>query len=116
MSNWLKEMGSKMYTEGWGPGSPNLPGDARTLYTPSETKDSVKMKGIFGAGDSPSNMLGMSQASGQNPFEQEEEEVISKTKLLQYVNQELEKLNPNNQLEKSAVLILTKLKEIVERA
>lgn len=113
--SWLKDIGDKMYTEGWGPSSPLLPGDAQMKYTPKETASSVRMKGIFGAGDTPSNPLAMSQASGHNPFEQEEVEIINKPQALHFIDKELNKLNPNNQLDQSAILALSKLKEIFEK-
>lgn len=69
---WQKQLG-ELYVEGWGPTTPNLPGDARGVKPAVETKDSLRMKGLFGAGDSPANMASISGASGQNPFEQEEE-------------------------------------------
>ena len=59
--------------EQWGPTTPNLPGDVRGMKAAVETKDSLRMKGLFGAGDSPANMASISGASGQNPYEQEEE-------------------------------------------
>ncbi len=69
---WQKQLG-ELYLESWEPTTPNLPGDARGVKPAVETKDSLRMKGLFGAGDSPANMASISGASGQNPYEQEEE-------------------------------------------
>jgi len=69
---WQKQLG-ELYMESWGPTTPNLPGDVKGMKPAVETKDSLRMKGLFGSGDSPANMASISGASGQNPFEQEEE-------------------------------------------
>ncbi len=69
---WQKQL-EELYLEQWGPTTPNLPGDVKGMKPAVETKDSLRMKGLFGAGDSPANMASISQASGQNPTEQEEE-------------------------------------------
>ena len=106
---WLKELGN-LYTEAWGPSSPNMPGDARGMLPARETKDSIRMKGIFGAGDSPANMASLSQASGQNPTEQEEDQLISKNTVLSLIDKHLAHLDSKNQLDKSGVLHLGKLK------
>ena len=108
-------MGDKMYTEGWGPGRPELPGDAKTHYSSTETKDSIRMKGVFGAGDSPSNMLAMSQASGQNPFEQEEDQMISKNTVLKMIENCMGGLDSSNKLDQSAVFAIGQLKSKVDK-
>jgi hypothetical protein len=69
---WQKQLG-ELYAESWGPSSPNTPPNIKGVKPAIETKDSLRMKGLFGAGDSPANMASISGASGQNPFEQEEE-------------------------------------------
>ena len=107
---WLKDLGN-LYNEGWGPSSPNLPGDAKFSLPPHETKDSLRMKGVFGAGDSPSNMASLSMSSGQNPYEQEEDQMISKNAVLQIVEKHLQHLDQKNQLDTSAILHLTQLKK-----
>lgn len=102
---WIKELGD-IYTEAWGPSSPNLPGNARGVLPARETKDSVRMKGIFGAGDSPSNALAVSQASGQNPFEQEEDQMISKNTVLKIIDHYLSDLDSRNRLDRSGISAL----------
>lgn len=69
---WRKELG-EMYSESWGKNTPPLPTNSRGFKPPVETNDSLRMKGVFGAGGSPANIALVSQASGQNPLEQEEE-------------------------------------------
>lgn len=69
---WHKQLG-ELYLESWGPSSPNTPPNRSGVKPAIETNDSLRMKGLFGAGDSPHNMASLSQASGQNPMEQEEE-------------------------------------------
>ena len=69
---WQKQLG-ELYIESWNPTTPISPADVRGMKSAVETKDSLRMKGLFGAGDSPPNMAAISQASGQNPMEQEEE-------------------------------------------
>ena len=110
---WIKELGN-LYTEAWGPSSPNLPGDVRGMLPPRETKDSVKMKGIFGAGDSPSNALSVSQASGQNPFEQEEDQMISKNTVLAIVDHYLNDLDSKNRLDHSGIVSLQYVKKNIK--
>lgn len=110
---WLKELGN-LYNEGWGPSSPNLPGDARTRMSPHETKDSIRMKGIFGSGDSPANMASLSMASGQNPYEQEEEHTLSKSDVLNLIDAAMADLDPNNNLDKSGVLALGVLRKKIK--
>jgi hypothetical protein len=110
---WIKEIG--MLYEGWGPSSPNLPGDSRATLPPQETKDSVRMKGIFGSGDSPANMASLSQASGQNPYEQEEDKALSKSKVLLLIDYVLADLDSNNNLDKSGVMALTTLKNKIKK-
>jgi len=106
---WLKELGN-LYNEGWNPGGPNSPGDARNVHPAQETATSLRMKGVFGSGDSPANMASLSQASGQNPFEQEEDQMISKNTVLQMIEDHLSHLDSNNRLDQSGVLHLGKLK------
>lgn len=69
---WQKQLG-ELYVESWGPSSPNTPPNIKGVKPAIETNDSLRMKGLFGAGDSPPNMANVSAASGQNPMEQEEE-------------------------------------------
>lgn len=110
---WIDDIG-KLYTESWGASSPNTPGDARGMLPARETKDSVKMKGIFGAGDSPSNALAVSQASGQNPFEQEEDQLISKNTVLKMIGEAIETLDSVNTLDQSGVFALGQLKNKIK--
>jgi hypothetical protein len=110
---WIDDIG-KLYTESWGPGSPNRPGDARGVLPARETHDSVRMKGIFGAGDSPSNALAVSQASGQNPFEQEEDEMISKNTVLKMISEAMDSLDSVSTLDQSGVFALGQLKNKIK--
>lgn len=110
---WIDDIG-KLYTESWGPSSPNRPGDARGVMPARETHDSIKMKGIFGAGDSPSNALAVSQASGQNPFEQEEDQMISKNTVLKLIETHIGHLDSKNRLDQSGVMHLGKLKQDIK--
>jgi hypothetical protein len=73
--SYITDLG-ELYSESWTPGSPNLPGDSKATTRPQETASSLRMKGVFGSADSPANMASLSQASGQNPYEQEEEPSI----------------------------------------
>jgi hypothetical protein len=109
---WLNDLGN-LYTEGWGPGTPNLPGDARGMLPARETKDSIKMKGVFSAGDSPSNMLSVSQASGQNPFEQEEDKALSKSNVLNLIDAAMADLDKHNNQDALALLVLGTLRKKV---
>jgi hypothetical protein len=115
---WIKQLGEmyseSLYKESWGPSSPNMPGDARGMLPARETKDSVRMKGIFGAGDSPSNALSVSQASGQNPFEQEEDQMISKNTIMKMIGEAMNGLDSKNKLDQSAVFALGNLKNKVK--
>jgi hypothetical protein len=111
---WLNEL-KDLYSESWNVSSPNLPGDAKGMKPPSETMDSLRMKGIFGAGDSPSNRYSVSQASGQNPMEQEEDQMISKHSVLRILNAGIEKLDSVNRLDQSALLSLSEIKKIIEK-
>lgn len=111
---WLKDLG-ELYNEGWGPSSPNLPGDSRATMTPKETHDSLRHKGIFGSADSPANMASLSQASGQNPYEQEEDQMISKNTVLKLIHQCLSELDSKNQLDKSGIMSISKLKNKINR-
>jgi hypothetical protein len=110
---WLKDLGN-LYEEGWGPSSPNLPGDGRSRLPPQETKDSIRMKGTFGSADSPANMASLSMASGQNPYEQEEDKALSKSKVLNLISSSMENLDINNNSDKNALLILGTLKKKIQ--
>lgn len=110
---WIDEIG-KLYTESWGPSSPNAPGDARGVLPAQETKDSIRMKGVFGAGDSPTNPLAVSQASGQNPFEQEEDQLISKNTILKMIGEAIDTLDAVNTLDQSGVFALAQLKNKIK--
>jgi len=109
---WLKELG--MLYEGWGPSSPNLPADGRSRLPPQETADSVRMKGVFGRADSPANMASLSMAGGQNPYEQEEDKALSKSKVLGLINFSMESLDTNNNSDKTALLILGNLRKQIK--
>jgi hypothetical protein len=109
---WLKDLG--MIYEGWGPSSPNLPGDSRATLQPQETADSVRMKGVFGSADSPANMASLSMASGQNPYEQEEDKALSKSKVLNLISSSMENLDTNNNSDKNVLLILGTLKKKIQ--
>lgn len=110
---WIKEIG--MLYEGWGPSSPNLPGDSRATLPPQETKDSVKMKGVFGSADSPANMASLSMASGQNPYEQEEDKALSKSNVLNLIDAAMDNLDPKNNLDKSGLLSLGVLRNKIKK-
>lgn len=111
---WLKDLGN-LYVEGWGPSSPNLPGDSRATLPPQETHDSLRMKGVFGSADSPANMASLSQASGQNPYEQEEDKALSKAKVLKLIDDALRTLDPVNNLDKSGIMALSTLKNKIKK-
>lgn len=110
---WIQELGN-LYTEGWGPSSPNLPGDGRSRMAPRETHDSLMMKGTFGSADSPANMASLSMASGQNPYEQEEDQMISKNTVLQMIGEALETLDSVITLDQSGVFALGQLKNKIK--
>ena len=110
---WLTELGH-LYTEGWTPGSPNLPGTARGAVRAQETPDSLRMKGTFGSGDSPPNMAAQSMASGQNPYEQEEEATLSKSNVLNLIDASMADLDHRNNSDKTALLILGTLRKKIK--
>ena len=110
---WLKELG-EIYSEGWNPGGPNLPGDSKATFPPQETRDSLRMRGVFGAGDSPASMYSNSLASGQNPYEQEEDQMISKNTVLKMIDTHIGHLDSANRLDQSGVLHLGKLKNEIK--
>jgi len=110
---WLKELGN-LYNEGWNPGSPNLPGDARGVSRAQETATSLRMKGVFGSGDSPANMASLSMASGQNPYEQEEDTALSKSNVLNLIDASMADLDSNNNSDKTALLILGTLRKKIK--
>ena len=110
---WIDDIG-KLYTESWNPSSPNRPADARGVMPARETHDSVRMRGVFGAGDSPSNPLAVSQASGQNPYEQEEDQMISKNTVMKMIGDAVETLDVVNTLDQSGVFALTQLKNKIK--
>ena len=112
--SYITDLG-KLYSEGWGPSSPNLPGDSRATLPPQETASSLGMKGVFGSADSPANMASLSQASGQNPYEQEEDKALSKTKVLKLIDFVLNDLDSNNNLDKSGVMALSNLKNKIKK-
>lgn len=70
---WINEL-TNLYQEAWGPTTPWQPGDVRSNYPAKETQDSLRYKGVFGAGGSPASLVNQSMASGQNPMEQEEDQ------------------------------------------
>jgi hypothetical protein len=109
---WIKEIG--MLYEGWGPSSPNYPADGRSTLPPQETKDSIRMKGVFGSGDSPANIASLSMASGQNPYEQEEDSAVSKSTILQLLHKSMQDLDHNNNMDKNSILILSGLIKIIK--
>lgn len=111
---WIQELGNIYLNEGWGPSSPNLPGDSRATIPPQETATSLGMKGVFGSADSPANMASLSQASGQNPYEQEEDKALSKSKVLNFIDAALETLDSGNQLDRSGILALITLKRKIK--
>lgn len=113
---WLKDLG-ELYVEGWGPGSPNLPVNAKGVPRAQETHDSIRMKGIFGSGDSPSNMAAVSQAGGIefNPVEQEEDKALSKSKVLGLIDSSMATLDSKNNSDKTALLIMGILRKQINR-
>lgn len=106
----------ELYVESWNPGSPNLPGDARGVSRARETHDSLRMKGVFGSGDSPANMAALSQAGGIefNPVEQEEDKAVSKSNILALIDHSLLKLDSNNNSDKTALLIIGLLRKKIK--
>lgn len=72
---WINEL-KGLYNEAWGPTTPNLPGNARGIHQPVETQDSLRYKGVFGAGGDPPNLALASGAGlgSQMPIEYEEEQ------------------------------------------
>lgn len=95
--------------------TPNLPENGRGVKPPVETTDSLRYKGVFGAGDSPPNILSTSMASGQNPQEQEEDALVSKNMVLNLIEKHINALDHVNRLDESGIFHLTKLKSDVNK-
>lgn len=101
---WLKDLGN-LYNEGWNTGGPSSPGDARNSYPAHETATSLRMKGVFGSGDSPANMSNLAMTTMNVPtMEQEEGEVINKNDVLSLIRKHISHLDNNNRLDKSGIL------------
>jgi hypothetical protein len=106
---WLNEL-SNLYNESWLITSPSQPGDAKGMKQPVETKDSISYRGLFGSGSGAQrNPYADGLASGQMPFEQEEDTMISKNTVLNLIGNFFKTMDNNNHLDKSAILSLAKL-------
>ena len=123
MKRLNKHMASKdlrnletLYSESWLITSPSQPGDAKGLKQPVETKDSISYKGLFGSGSGAQrNPYALGQASGQEPFEQEEDSMISKQMVLRLIGGFMAGLDSRERLDQSAVMVLSKLKNEIKK-
>lgn len=107
---------ANLYCESWLITSPSQPGDAKGLKQPVETKDSVSYKGLFGSGSGAQrNPYALGQASGQEPFEQEEDKMISKNTVLAMVGKFLDGLDSHERFDQSGVIVLTHLKTLIKK-
>lgn len=108
---WIQEMG-ELY-EAWNPGTNNAPRIAG-VPVPTETRDSIRMKGIFGTPEE--SQYNMSSAnSGSQPFEQEEVAMVEVGKVFQLIDGLIQTLDKQNNLDKSAILALSQLKNKISR-
>lgn len=93
----------------------NLPASVKGVKPAVETIDSLRYKGVFGAGDTPPNIAAVSAASGQNPQEQEEDALISKNMVMSLIEKHINALDRVNRLDESGIFHLTKLKSDINK-
>lgn len=112
---WLDEL-KQLYGESWNITSPSQPGDAKGMKQPVETKDSISYKGLFGSGSGAQrNPYADGMSSGQMPFEQEEDKMISKNEVLKHIQTHKDQLDKHNRLDDSAHLTLGSLLKAVAK-
>lgn len=108
----------EVYNESWGISSPNLPGDVKGVKPAQETKDSLRYRGVFGAGGSPPNIYASSEARGgvyEQEEDQKEDQMISKNDVLKIVRKHKGHLSPSNELDKSGILHISFIEKEIEK-
>lgn len=110
MSNWIKDM-EKLYTEGFHSSAVRSP-SIKGVPSPQETKIGLAYKGAFSEPKNSNWEISTAQPISQAIPEQEE---VVQTPVLNLIDEELSNLNIHNHLEKVAVLVLTRLKEKIEK-
>lgn len=113
---WINEL-KELYTEHWNMIGVTAPGDSRENLPPKETKDSLRMKGLFASSDSPSNPYNISSSSGNNPFEQEEELInikLNYNDIISLIDDHINELDINNNIDKNIILHFGELKKQIK--
>lgn len=111
MSNWILDMGN-LYTEGFH-SSISRPPTIKGVPAPQETQIGLAYKGAFSEPKNSNFNISTAQPVSNSIPEQEEVSVYEP--VLQLIEQELNDLNTHNSLEKMAVLVLSRLKEKIEK-
>lgn len=110
MDQELSRICARVIEENWEGLTMNRPPIKGGTTPPQESQMSLRYKGIKMGGPMV-NQMDQSLASGQNPTEQEEGECVEKSAIISLINSHLEKLDINNNLDRSAIMILTDIKQ-----
>ena len=110
MDDGLSRICARVIEENWEGLTINRPPVKGGYTPPQESQMSLRYKGIK-IGGPEVNMMDQSLASGQNPYEQEEGESVDKNSVINLIDKHLSKLDIHNNLDRSAIMILTDIKQ-----
>ncbi len=99
--------------ESWGGLAMNRPSIKGGLQAPQDTKNTLSSASSK-IGIEQGSLYNQSQASGQNPYEQEESRAIDKQKIYGIIDYLLNDLDSSKITDRAAVMVLGKLKKLIK--
>ena len=105
----MNELGD-LYMEGWKSDINRSP--SHGVEPPGETQRSLAYKGLFGAPESGTLDKAMAM-SAISPVEQEEE--AGNGRILRLIDSELDQLDHNSNIDRNTILVLSRLKNKIQK-
>lgn len=99
--------------ESWGGLAMNRPPIKGGIEAPQDAKNTLSSASSK-IGIEHGSLFNQSQASGQNPYEQEESKAIDKQKIYSIIDSLMDELDPKKITDRTAVMILGKLKKLIK--
>jgi len=113
MDKGLFEAYGEVMEESWGGMAMNRPPLKGGTQAPQDTRNTLSSASSK-IGIEQGSLYNQSQASGQNPYEQEESGSIDKQKVYGIIEHLLKDLDSSKITDRTAVMILSKLKKLIK--
>jgi len=113
MDKGLFDAYENIFNESWGGMAMNRPPLKGGTQAPQDTKNTLSSASSK-IGIEQGSLFNQSQASGQNPYEQEENGAIDKKRVFQMIDRLLQDLDNSKITDRTAVMVLGKLKKQIK--